>query len=107
MKICTNTLESFSGELLTTEIRFHIASARATGCDLVCLRSDKALAEEGREIQAILKNLRALKKEGKIDFFADSISFKNSSAEAGYVMNKFPDAACEVSQPGFLFLIKL
>ena len=107
MKICTNVIESFSTELLTTEIRFYIASARATECDLICLKSKTPISAEDKEMASVLKNLRLLKKEGRIDFFADKSSFDTGSAEARYLKNKFPESSAYINEDGFLFIIKL
>ena len=105
MKILIHTIDSMLCEQVHTEIRFLIASARAQGRDLVSimLRDNKS----GKLGELIIKNLRAIKKEGKIDFFADKEAFETASAEASYLINKFPDVLSLIDEEEFFLLIKI
>ena len=105
MKILIHTIDSILYEQVRTEIRFLIASARAQGKDLISIKlKDK---KEGKLDELIVKNLRAIKKEGKLDFFADKCAFESASAEASYLINKFPEVVSLIDEEDFFLLIKL
>ncbi len=107
MKLFTHTIESDVSSQIVTEIRFTVASARAGGNDLICLKLKSNTEKEGSIASSSLKNLRILKREGKIDFFAGREAFENGTAEAGYLKNKFPEAADLVNTEQFFLLIKI
>ncbi len=106
MKVCTYTLENTAKELISTEIRFDIASARAGGYELLCINSKKTELDV-KQIATVLKNLRMIKKEGKIDFFATAEDFEKGSEKASYLINKFPDITEFLSDRSFILIIKL
>ena len=107
MKISVHTIANFSQEQVRTEIRFCIASARAVGNDLVCLKHNFKDESAGKLASLVIKNLKAIKKEGKLDFFADKEAFDNLRAEASYLINKFPEVVDIVTEDGFLLFVKL
>ena len=107
MKLFTHTIESDTQGQLLTEIRFTVASARANGNDLICFKVKADTEKEGSVVSSTLKNLRALKREGKIDFFAGKDSFQKGTAEASYLKNKFPEVAELVDTEEFFLLIKI
>ena len=107
MKILTHNLVNLSQNLLETEIRFYIASARASGDFLIAFYPCED--EEGSQSQKnfVQKELKTMKKEGRIDFFADASAFKNGSAEASYLKNKFPGIEEFALENKLFFIVKL
>ena len=104
MKICTHILKSAALEQIETELRFVIASARALGNELIYLKVE---SEDDSVLDTIiLKQLKAIKRQGKIDFFADKNSFSSLNAEASYLTNKFPHITEHIDDSIF-FIIKL
>ena len=86
------TIENMPTDRLMTELRFDIASARASGCELVRL---ELVAEDAKKRSrlstSVIVRLRALKKEGVVQFFATERDFKDDSTEAVYLLNKYPE----------------
>ncbi len=107
MKILTHSLVNLSQNLLETEIRFYIASARASGDYLIVfyLSLDEGAFQKQKAFA--LKEFKTMKKEGRIDFFADDAAFKSGSAEASYLKNKFPGIEELVSENNFFLIVKL
>ena len=98
-------MESSLPEEVDTELRFVIASARATGNELLYLRAE---SEEDSKIGMTLhKHLKTMKREGKIDFFADRVAFSSQNAQASYLINKFPNVTECIDSAPFFFIIKL
>jgi len=105
MKIFTHVMESSMAEQVDTELRFVIASARANGNELLHLKLD---CEEDSKIALTLhKQLKTMKREGKIDFFADKEAFSTQNAQASYLINKFPKVTESIDSAIFFFIIKL
>lgn len=105
MKIYFCDLQSEAVDQMSTELRYVIATARAAGDELIAInRKDQRTAKGDL---ALRKLLNSLKREGKIDFYADRESFENNSREASYLMNKFLDIAQLIESERFLLLIKL
>ena len=105
MKIFTHTIESTLAEQIDTEIRFVIASARACGKELIHFKFKTESAGKFDEIA--IKQLRAIKKQGKIDFFASEASFSENNAEASYLKNKFPEVADLIGSENSYFIVKI
>ena len=106
MKIFAHTLECEIADEISTEIRFVIASARASGNDLISLKTKEESLDDKISL-ALIKNLKAIKKEGRIDFYADKSAFFSGKAEASYLLNKFPEITEYIDQVGFLLIIKI
>jgi len=105
MRIFTHTLESKMPDQIATELRFIVASARASGKELILIT---LRADQDARIQASLqKNLKAIKKEGRIDFFAGKDAFTKSTAEASYLINKFPQITEIIETDDFILIIKI
>lgn len=102
MRIFTHTLESMIAEQIDTEIRFVVASARAGEKELVYFKVESK--DELKVSTALLKCLKAMKKQGKIDFFADKNAFDIHTAEASYLINKFPEVT-EIINPADCYII--
>ena len=107
MKICAFTIENRLVDLLFTEVRFDIASARASCCEVICFEADASGDERAKLITHITKHFKALKKEGKIDFFATHTDFEKESATASYLINKIPNLQEKISNEKLLFIVKL
>ena len=86
------SIEYMPIDRLMTELRFDIASARSLGFELVRL---EPVSEDGKMLSklrtSVILRLRALKKEGVIQFFASERDFKDESTEAVYLLNKYPE----------------
>ena len=91
-------IEQMSADRLMLELRFDLASARALGFELVRfeLASDDAKVR-ARLHTSVIVRLRALKKEGVIQFFASERDFAEESTEAVYLLNKYPELEAEAS----------
>ena len=85
-------------ERLMTELRFNIASARASGFELIKIEFPKDDAPDAEKlVSSVLKKLRLLKKEGVVQFFANNDSFERHATEAVYLLNKYPEIASDES----------
>lgn len=105
MKIYSYDVQSDSVDQMFTELRYVIATARANSNELIALNIDPQ--NEGKESLMIVKVLKALKREGKIDFFADKESFERNSREASYLVNKFSDITEFIKNENFYFVVKI
>ena len=107
MEIKSFIIENSDADLFDTELKFYIASARASGSELICLNyeGDDVTYEK---IKALInKSLKAQKKQGRIDFFATEIDFSENSACASYLLNRFPEVEALRKISTFLAFIKL
>ena len=79
---------------LTTEAMFEIASAKADGLELIRfnihLLTDGAENLAKKNLKPVIKTLKNMKSTGQIQFFATPESFKTSSTEAVFLINKYP-----------------
>ena len=105
MKIYSYDVQSDTVDQMVTELRYVIATARANSNDLIALNTD--FQNDGKESLIIVKVLKALKREGKIDFFADKESFEKNSREASYLVNKFSDITEFVKSEKLYFVVKI
>lgn len=105
MKIFTHTLENTAPEDIGTEIRFVIASARACGNELIYVKIESEI--DGKVSTALLKHLKTIKKQGRIDFFAGKDAFADINREASYLINKFPDVVEYIGSDSSYFIIKM
>lgn len=76
---------------LNTEIRYLLAAARVDGLDLVRLDFPKGDSEKdsSRIACCVIKVMRAVKRDGCIQFYVNKEGFAQGSTEASYLMNKF------------------
>ena len=105
MKIFTHELESTLTDQLETEIRFVIASARATGNELISLKTKPE--SEAKTVAMLTKQLKSIKKQGTIDFFASKEAFSELNAEASYLINKFPEVTEYIGSEEFFVIVKI
>jgi hypothetical protein len=105
MKIFNCALNNDAQDTLNTEIRFNVASARASGCEFVCLETYNA--DKDKILATTAKILQAMKKEGKIDFFATRLDFESNNAKAGYLSNKIANVFEIMSNNNLLLIVKL
>ena len=96
---CTKfDVEYMKPNKLVTELRFDIATARAAGFRLVRLAlSPSDASVRSRLLTAVTRKLSSMKKEGAIQFFATQKSFEEHATEATYLLNKYPELACDPS----------
>ena len=107
MNIFAYTLKSDSYNQIVTEIRYLIATARATERELVLIKPNE-LNEENFKTQSIIeKALRLIKKEGKIDFFANGEDFSIDNAKARYLLNKYPDTVKDATEGKSDYIVKV
>ena len=105
MRIFSHTLESLAADQIETEVRFVIASARATSNSLIHLTAEGEI--DGKIYTDLQKLLKLIKKQGKIDFFASKEDFSDHSAKASYLMNKFPEVSDVIHSDHFFIIIKI
>ena len=91
-------VEYMKPDKLVIELRFDIATARASGARLVRLSlSPSDSSARGRLLTTVARKLAAMKKEGAIQFFATQRSFAEKTTEATYLLNKYPELADDPS----------
>ena len=86
---------------LDTEIRFSIASLRASGEELV--RFD-IRSESDTTPRSALKILRRMKSEGAVQAVASRESFALEDTEARYINNKYGQTLGEIPEFEFVFV---
>lgn len=87
-----DNVHSLSGtdpRALCTEILFALACARVAGESIVCFLPTGA---DRKCERMVLRILKSMKKEGKIDFFVTTADLAAGTTEADYLENKYPDA---------------
>ena len=91
-------VEYMKPDKLVIELRFDIATARASGARLVRLSlSPSDSSARGRLLTTAARKLAAMKKEAAIQFFATQRSFAEKTTEATYLLNKYPELADDPS----------
>ena len=108
MDIKTYILMGKSSEELKTEIMFFIACARSSNEDLIKFDVKRLFdyEREERRQNAIIKQLKALKRQGTIQLFAGSDDFNTPTTEIEYLSNKYPSID-KISGEKSFFIIKL
>ncbi len=87
----TITLTSEKGAELDTEIRFLVATERASGTELI--RFDIRDGEgSALAVRLAVKILRRMRSEGAIQVYATRESFLSGDTEASYILNKYYDS---------------
>ncbi len=102
IKLCgKNSLE------IETEIKFHIAAARALNTDLFNIYFDSNESKNiSGHMSSALKILRAEKKAGKILLFIAANELSNQSTEAAYLINKYPYiSTADIKENSFIIKI--
>ena len=105
MKIYSYDLKSGSADQMSTELRYVIATARAAGNELIAIKTDAEKSDKAK--LSMIKLLKSIKSEGKIDFFADKEAFEKNSREASYLINKFSGITEFCSSENFSLIIKI
>ncbi len=90
---------------LETEIMFAVASARAQGNDF--LKIDLSEDKENKSWPAVQRQLKLLKKQGRIQFFVDTVDLYGTSTEAQYLANKHPEVFDICGREENAFIIKI
>ncbi|MBQ8321992.1 MAG: hypothetical protein IJX92_06465 [Clostridia bacterium] len=76
---------------LVTELRYAVASARASGEELVIINiPDNDDVQSKKTKTLIIRILKTMKKEGLIQFYATGESFESLTTEARFLLNKYP-----------------
>lgn len=94
----------------TVELRFSVASERADGAELLRVNAPSTdnEKEDAKLLSLITKTLKQMKSEKLIQFFATNKSFKISSTEAEFLINKYPDEfSCVSEETVSFFYIKI
>lgn len=85
-------IESLNGDDALVEMRFNIASARAAKAEL--MRLDIPYGDDEKEYKKIFnsltRELKSMKEERLIQFFATKKSFSDHTTEAAFLLNKYP-----------------
>ena len=87
-------LRSNLPEHLTTEIMYEIAAARADGAELLRIEmpTDEDNASAHKKLSSsLIRLLKGMKDEGRIQFFATRDKFDSQSTEAVFLQNKYPE----------------
>ena len=109
MNITTNELTGKNSELLTTEIKFFIAAAKAVGNDLIQLKI-KRLGDDEREarrMNTITRILKSVKRQGLIQLFIISTEINAQTTESAYLKNKYPELASYICGDDISYVLKL
>ena len=93
MEYSTYVINPGTPDALTTEVMFNIATERAADqklikFDIAPTHNDEAVK---KTLLAVSKILKKLKKQGRIELFATPDDFIQSTTEAKYVHNKYPE----------------
>ncbi len=107
MTILAHILKSDAYDQILTEIRYLVASARATERELISIKLRSDASDSSKALLAVIKTLKILKKEGKIDFFVSADDFLTVSAESSYLINKFPDVMVVLEEEKPNCIVKL
>ena len=85
-----------------TEIMYEIAACRADGVDLLRIDVEPdELRPTDKILSAVIKQLRAMKQKGTVQFFATRDSFRHNRTEAIFLQNKYPGIfAAEITSYG-------
>ena len=107
MNYNTFVLKNPAENILATEIMFNIASERANRRELLFLSVFPELTErdKARLILNAVKLLRRMKKQGKIQLFVTPEDYSESTTEAKYMQNKYPDIEPEADSHWFIVKI--
>ncbi len=105
MKYVTLAPTAHSASTLETEIMFSVASARAQEMDF--LKIDLSDDNDDKARTVVIKLLRQLKKQGRIQLFIDAAELFGSSTEAQYLANKYPEALSLCGEDEKAFIIKI
>ena len=85
MNLVTYTVTGTTRELIKTEIMFFIASAKATGQDLIKLELEE------KQFDTVTRILRSAKRGRMIQLFILSDSLEDKTTEVEYLKNKYPN----------------
>ena len=105
MKFVTLTPTATVSSAIETEIMFSVASARAQGMEI--LKIDFSANDGDGVASTVAKQLRALKKEGRIQLFVSTDAIHGSSTEAQYLVNKYPNIADILKEEEKAIIVKI
>ena len=93
MKICSYILKGTNQNEISTEIKFLLASARFDGVELMrfIYETNEAEGEAKKLHNIVIKVLRSLRSRKNIQFFVLPDGFAESTTEAEFLLNKYPE----------------
>ena len=100
MKITVNEITGKTYEQMKTELMFFIASAKSLGYELIRLNIE-ATGDDKRETMrshSLSRLLATVKRRGFIELYIKVSELTDSSTEAKYLRNKFPEITGECDE---------
>ena len=93
-------VRGLTAEAVTTEIMYEVAGVRSAGSELLRININKTDDEKSfrRVVSAAVKVLKGMKEQGKIQVFATPKSFEDTTMEAQFLINKYPELLQTVSE---------
>lgn len=90
-------------EEISTEIMYEVASARAERKELLRINilneeTDNVIPK--KRLSSLLRTLKTMKADGRIQFFATKDSFDVLGTEAVFLQNKYPELFASLPQSG-------
>lgn len=112
MSVCYKEiyLKSRTKEALETEVRYEIAGARVDKIELMRLNfkldeSEENFGDNRKLFSFLIRSLKKMKIDGKIQFFAIEDNFSSQSTEAIFLINKYPTYFSEMlSKDGEMYI---
>ena len=92
-----------------TELRFEMAKAKVEQLELVIIRfrANNGEKDRSRLSTCVTKILRALRKQGAIQFFVPAKGFDDNTTEAQFLINKYGEVNEEAEEGFEYFYIKI
>ena len=103
MTVKAVVLNCSAAATLDTELLYSIASARALGNDFLKI----VVPEDSKEYIQLLKLLKSLKKQGKVQIYIPAREFFGTGKEGRYLKNKYPSLADFFKEDEANIIIKL
>ena len=97
-------LRSNTPDAASTEIMYEIAAARADRLDLIRLSFNNENVDTNKLFSSAIKLLKMMKQKGSIQFFATEDSFRRSTTEAIFLLNKYADAIQTTGECKFIYI---
>lgn len=88
-------LKSSTKEGLETEVMYEIATAKVDSIELIKIGiklpdAEDCRAESNKLISSLIRVLKNMKADGRIQFFATEENFAKQTTEAVFLLNKYP-----------------
>ena len=95
------TLRSYLPEQISTEIMYEIAAARADRFEVIrinILNEEENNVPQKKRVENLIRLLKNMKNNGRIQFYATKESFETFGTEAVFLQNKYPDVFATMPQ---------